>query len=302
MICKHQHTRNFCYFSQSTLLECRDCGFVFIDAPKEKVEPKVLYEEFYKKKTGGRFGFGLEVVVRIFRFFRALKIFSIYPKAKSILDIGSGRGFMLYYLKKFFHYDVAIGIQPSRPALEFSRNKLGLDVFDQDFLDLDFVGQRFDCITMWHVLEHLIEPERYIEKIYQCLEEGGKFVVEVPNLDSWTARWTGVYWLGLDLRYHLHFFTPKTLMKVLKKHHFNIKKVHTFSLEYSIYISTQSILSLLTKSDHLLFTALQGGRFKPVIFLHMLLFIILLPFCFLINLLLFFSKKGEVLLIVAEKE
>jgi len=34
---------------------------------------------------------------------------------------------------------------------------------------------------------------------------------------------------------------------------------------------------------------------------HMLLFLMISPFCFIINMLLFFSKKGEVLLVISQK-
>ena len=301
MVCEHKKRQEYRKFDGATLQICDACGLVSLEAEAAKKNPEVLYDEYYKNETGGRFNFGIEYVIRIFRFFRALKIFSIHPGAKSILDIGSGRGLMLYYLKKFFGYKTAVGIQPSKPALEFSRKKLGLEVYDRDFLELDFGGRRFDVITMWHVLEHVVEPERYIEKISQYLEANGKFVVEVPNFDSWTAHATGFYWLGLDLRYHLHFFTPETLSGLLKRHHLRIRKIHTFSLEYSIFISAQSILSLWTHSDHLLFEWLQTGKFRPVIFWHIFLFVLILPFSLLINLLLFFSKKGEVLLIIAER-
>lgn len=301
MICEHNRRNVYSTFDSVLLYKCSDCGFVFLDAPAKAADPRVVYEQYYKNETGGRFNLAVEYVVRMFRFFRALKIFSIHPRAKSILDIGSGRGFMLYYLKKFYGYNTVVGIQPSRPALEFSKNKLSLEVYDRDFLDLDFDGRRFDIVSMWHVLEHVVEPERYIEKISRYLNSLGKLIVEVPNLDSWTAHWTGSYWLGLDLRYHLYFFSPATLIPLLEKHGFKIKTVHTFSLEYSIFISTSSIVSRLTRTDHLLFEWLQSGRFRPLLLWHIVLFIFLFPICFLVNIMFFFSKRGEVLMVVAEK-
>jgi SAM-dependent methyltransferase len=302
MICGHENRREFRAYPGAMLYECLKCRFVFIDQREKKPEPKVLYEEYYKNETGGRFNLGLEYVIRMFRFFRALKVFLLYPGAKSILDIGSGRGFMLYYLKKYYGYHLAMGTQLSKNALEFSRKKLGLEIFDQDFLDLPLNDLSFDLITLWHVLEHVPHPEAYIAKIRQFLNEKGKLIVEVPNLDSWTARFSGPYWLGLDLKYHLHFFSPSTLIRLLEKYDFEIRNVHTFSLEYSIFISVSSFVSRLTHTDHLLFEWLETGRFKPVLLWHIALFILFFPICFLINILLFFSRRGEVLLVVAEKE
>lgn len=302
MICPHIRHSLFRKFEFGSLYQCDECGLVFVKNPaRVEAEPEILYKNYYKKKTGGRFNFGLEYIIRLFRLFRAFKIFSLCPKAKSILDIGSGRGFMLYFLKKYFGFTKAIGIQLSKNAVEFSRKTLGLKILDRDFLDLELGLGEFDVISMWQVLEHVANPELYIKKINQCLKGGGKLVVEVPNLDSWTARFTGQYWLGLDLKYHLYFFTPRVLRCMLEKYGFRVSTVHTFSLEYSAFISTQSVVSYLTRSDQVFFEWLQTGNMRWGVLLHVFLFFLLLPWCFVINIMLFFSKKGEVLLMVVEK-
>ena len=300
-ICSHQDQKNIKSFEALPLLKCDKCELIFTDKWVEPHDAETLYKDYYKNEMCGRFNFGLEYLIRLFRFFRAFKIFTISPRAKTILDIGSGRGFMLYYLKKYYKYDRTAGTQISKNAVEFSRNKLGLEIYDKDLLKIPLEGAGFDIITIWHVLEHVREPERYIETIFGLLNNSGKLVIEVPNFDSWTRPLTNKYWLGLDLGNHLYFFTPRSLCALLKKHGFKIKSVHTFSLEYSTFISTQSLVSLLTKSDHLFFESLQNGHIGWRLVPHIFLFALLAPVCFLINLLLYFSKKGEVLLVIAGK-
>ena len=301
MVCNHQNYKEICKFDTISLYICDKCGLIFINKRWEDFQPQDLYEEYYKNEIAGRFNFGVEYVIRLFRFFRAFKIFTIYPQAKSILDIGSGRGFMLHYLKKYYKYQRTAGTQISKNAIEFSRNKLGLEIYDRDLLELSFNNASFDIITIWQVLEHVVEPEKHIEKVYNLLNNGGKLIIEVPNFNSWTRALTNKYWLGLDLDYHINFFTPESLSLLLKKHNFNIKNIHTFSLEYSTFISTQSLVSLLTRSNHLFFQYLQTSSFHRRLIPHIFLFTLLAPICFLINLFFYFSKRGEVLLIVAEK-
>jgi len=244
----------------------------------------------------------VEYIIMVFRFFRAFKIFTLAPRAKSILDIGSGRGFTLYYLKKYYNYRRTAGTQISKNAFEFSRDKLRLEIYDKDILELSLENPRFDIITLWHVLEHVAEPEKYIKKIYDLLNDDGRLLIEVPNFDSWTRRITKKYWLGLDLNYHMTFFNPKSLRNLLGKYGFKIKSANTFSLEYSTFTSAQSIVSLLTRSDHLFFKSTQTAAFDKRIVRHIFLLAFLAPICLLINLLLYFSKKGEILLVIAEKE
>jgi len=300
-ICNHKKHKEISCFDSIRLYECEACGIVFSNKYWAEVDARRLYEDYYKNEIGGKFNFSIECIIRIFRFFRAFKIFTLSSSAKEILDIGSGRGFMLYFLKKYYKYNKCIGTQISKNALIYSREKLELEIYDKDLLDLSIEEESFDIITAFHVLEHVPKPEEYIEKTLKLLKSGGKVVIEVPNFNSWTRKLTNKYWLSLDLCYHIYFFTPETLLSLLKKHSFRVRTVHTFSLEYSTFISAQSIVSLITKTDHLFFNNLQTAGISFVGLCHTFLFILLTPLCFLINLALYFSKRGEVLLVVAEK-
>ena len=299
--CSHSGCREILRFGNEILYKCNACGLIFNQRHNMDFDAKSLYQEYYKNEIGGRFGFGIEYLIRAFRFFRAFKIVTSYPYAKSILDIGSGRGFVLYYLKKYFKFEKAIGIQISRNACEFSRKRLGLEIIEKDFLDIQFGEEKFDLISMTHVLEHVARPERHIEKISRILNDRGQLIIEVPNFNSWTRALTGRHWLGLDLDYHVTFFTPDSLYSLLKKYGFKIKTVRSFSFEYSSFISAQSLASLAIKTDHIFFEFIQKANFSPMLFPQVILFFTLLPFCFLVNLLLYFSSNGEVLFIAAEK-
>jgi SAM-dependent methyltransferase len=302
MICDHRDSKEIYKFYTAYLYRCNECGIIFSSRYRGDFDSASRYEKYYRNETAGRFGFGLEYIVRLFRFFRALKIFTVSPRTKSILDIGSGRGFTLYYLKKYYKYKKTVGTQISKNAFDFSRDKLGLQIYNKDLLELSLGNAGFDVITIWHVLEHVIKPEHYIDKIYELLDDHGKLIIEVPNFNSWTRILTGRYWLGFDLKYHLFFFTPASLSSLLIKHGFKIKVIHTFSLEYSAFTSAQSIINALTRSDSIFFRALQTGEFNYLIAVHAFLIILIMPLCFLINILLYFSKRGEVLFILAEKK
>jgi 2-polyprenyl-3-methyl-5-hydroxy-6-metoxy-1,4-benzoquinol methylase len=302
MGCDHPGYTEFKKYGDVSLYKCHVCGDVFTDLEWNGINPKELYKDFYKNEMAARFGLGIECLIRAFRFFRAFKVFTAFPGAKMILDIGSGRGFMLYYLKKYYHYKRTAGTQISENAYVFSRDVLGLEIYDKDLLDLSFDKGSFDVITIWHVLEHISKPDKYIERIYEILNDHGKLIVEVPNFDSWSLPISGKYWLGLDLDHHIHFFTPESLSRLLENNHFRIKTVHTFSLEYSTFISAQSLASRITKTDQLFFRGIQEAGFKKMINLHSFLLLLLIPVCLLVNLCLYFSKKGEVLFILAEKD
>jgi SAM-dependent methyltransferase len=302
IVCAHHQYYELCKLDDIQLYECPECYLVFREPTAADKNPSQLYDDFYKKEEPGRFHFIVEYIVRMLRFYRALKIFTIAPHAKSILDIGSGRGFMLYYLRKIFGYRRTAGIQISRPALEYSRNVLGLEIYGEDLLARSWESGSFEVITMWHVLEHLINPELYIARIADLLTKDGRLIIEVPNISSWTRRLSGKYWLGLDLKYHLSFFSPRSLITMLERHDFRVLAVNTFSLEYSPFLSAQSIISRMTNTNHIFFRWLQGEKFpRWEIILNLALMTVVAPVCLLVNILLFFTKRGEVLRIIAKK-
>lgn len=297
--CRHEKYKIISEVEEINICKCLSCSLIF--AIKENFPvSKETYKNYYKEGTGSRFNFGIEYIVRAFRLIRAMKIFFIAPSAKSILDIGSGRGWMLYYLKKYFGYESAMGTQISAPAYEFSKEKLKLEIYNRDLLDIDFKFN-FDVITLWHVLEHVSNPEAYLDKIHALLVNKGILVIEVPNFNSWTRRLTKNHWLAWNLKYHLTFFTISSLTRLLGKHGFKVKKIRTLSLEYSTFTSVQSIVNFITDSDDYFFQWLQAGNFNPKIILHSLLFVVLFPACLFINLALFFSKNGEVINVIAQK-
>ncbi len=302
IICGHSDSKEIYKFETARLYKCNECGVTFSGRYREDFDPAFIYEKFYKNETAGRFGFGIENIVKLFRFFRAFKIFTVSPRAKSILDIGSGRGFTLYYLKKYYKYSRTAGTQISRNAFEFSRDKLGLEIYDKDLLEIPLDNAGFDVITIWHVLEHVNNPERYIEKIYGLLDDRGKLIIEVPNYNSWTRVIAAKYWLSYDTKHHLFFFTKEALSALLIKYGFEIKRAQTFSLEYSAFTSAQSIVSAITGSDSIFFRALQEGKLNFLTVIHAFFIILIMPLCLLMNILLYFSKRGEVLFIVAEKK
>ena len=45
-------------------------------------------------------------------------------------------------------------------------------------------GQRFDVVCLFHVLEHVIEPEPFLERCTALVAPGGRLVIEVPSLDD----------------------------------------------------------------------------------------------------------------------
>lgn len=122
------------------------------------------------------------------------------------------------------------GIETSEKAVRFAIEENDLCAKQGELLTVDF-GARFDLITMWHVLEHVLRLNETLDKLRQILTPDGLLVVAMPNPDSWDARHYGKFWNGYDAPRHLYHFAPKTFAQLLAKHRFRVVDRHSLPLD-----------------------------------------------------------------------
>lgn len=199
------------------VVTCSNCSFVFTGNPPDE---QALYEHYYEQISPNAHIYNNESPSPSVReiFFinraRAAKIRSIAPTG-SVLDIGCGPG---YFLKTIVNEGFAAhGLEVSTRAAAFAREQFDLTI-TQGTIDTAAKNlERYDIITMWHVLEHFLDPVSTLTKIRHLLKNDGLLIIEVPNLHSLKFmlkknRWQG----GNHPQYHKSFFTSSTLSRCLK--------------------------------------------------------------------------------------
>ncbi len=153
------------------------------------------------------------------RFERELRLFQRFCPQGMILDVGCSTGAFLFQLKSRGNYQV-IGTDISKPALDYARSR-DLEIIGNSFPGHNFGEMRFDAITFWAVIEHLLEPEKFLRKAAMLLKSGGHCFILVPNMKSLAVRL-----LGAKYRYifpqHLNYFTAKTLKRFVLTEDFEI--------------------------------------------------------------------------------
>jgi SAM-dependent methyltransferase len=99
---------------------------------------------------------------------------------ESVLDVGCGIGnFVEYATESGLH---AVGIDVSDSAVEFARSK-GLNVHHTDDLDSIVSPKSVDALTMWDVVEHLVEPRQVLRALAPKVRHGGALLFETPDAD-----------------------------------------------------------------------------------------------------------------------
>jgi O-antigen chain-terminating methyltransferase len=109
---------------------------------------------------------------------------AIFEGARSVVDVGSGRGIFLDLLRD--HGIAAVGVEVSREAAQSSRER-GHEVLEAEAIaalrELARTQRRFDGVLCSHVIEHLM-PEvaiDLVEAMAGVLSPGGRAVVVTPN-------------------------------------------------------------------------------------------------------------------------
>ncbi len=137
----------------------------------------------------------------------------------NLLDIGCGTGDFLVSAQAN-GWEVT-GIEPSENAKKIATSK-SINVFSNT---KNIQQNRFDVITMWHVLEHIPNLEQQIAELKKLLKPDGTIFIAVPNYKSYDAKHYGRFWAAFDVPRHLWHFSKTSIKVLFEKHKMKIKKI-----------------------------------------------------------------------------
>jgi len=150
----------------------------------------------------------------------------------SLLDIGAGTGdFLKSAQKKGWKIS---GVEPSEKARGIATEK---KISLKESIDA-VKGQKFDVVTLWHVLEHLPNLEAYIQKIESMVADGGTLIIAVPNFNSEDAIHYQDFWAAYDVPRHLWHFSQNSMRSIFSS---EFKLVKTLPMLFdAFYVSLLS--------------------------------------------------------------
>lgn len=222
-----------------SIMECTSCGFHFTSPIPDEEEIGNYYKsEAYVSHSSSKKGLINRVyhVVRWYSLKRKRALIGKLVKGRSLLDIGAGTGHFLRAAKEG-GWNVT-GLEPDADARALAKSANGVDLLPVEELH-HLNGQKFDVITMWHVLEHVYHLNRDVEKLISLLNSGGVLVVAVPNMASYDAKYYKQYWAAFDLPIHLYHFTIDDIKRFFEKHGMELVAVKPMLFD-SFYVSMLS--------------------------------------------------------------
>ena len=215
------------------------------------------YDDSYYGQGKEKFTSSVEKVLEHFRRARAARVCRFIQPSARILDIGCGNGrFLSYLIEQGFE---AYGTELPGKAAERASQIPNLKLKTGRLASVDFEENFFDCISMWHVFEHLTEPKEALQIIRKILKPDGYLMMSLPNIDSIQSRLFRGKWLHLDPPKHLFFLGATDLISQMKGLGFSLIKQKYFSLEQNPFGIQQSIPNCILKKREVLFEALKGN-------------------------------------------
>lgn len=141
------------------------------------------------------------------------------PPPARLLDVGcSFGGFLLTALKEGYE---AFGIDISPYVVEEVKNHPILQQRISLSNVLDYTPpQTFDIITLIEVIEHLPEPEKVFQKLYDLLNSGGLLIIQTANFDGLQAKLFKEHY-HYYLPGHLYYYSKTNLTRILKTYGFD---------------------------------------------------------------------------------
>ncbi len=238
-----------------SIVQCRDCNFKYTNPRPTEESSGVYYQsESYVSHSETKKG----LVNKLYHIIRERALAgkltlvnSLHTKGK-LLDVGCGTGDFLRVCKQD-GWQVK-GIEVDARARSKASVNSGSEI--QPALLEAYENEKFDVITLWHVLEHIHQLHESIEKINVLLEKGGVVLIAVPNSDSWDAQNYKQYWAAYDVPRHLYHFNQLTLAQLLAKH--GLKIARTEPMKYDAFYISMLSSKYRSGSTHYL-EALKNG-------------------------------------------
>ncbi len=193
---------------QIPILKCTKCGLVFLSC-FEHIDDK--YYENSKMLKGMTIDKFSEETQRDDKRRHDYFLKRDDLKEMSFLDFGCGAGGFISQMTK--SAKKCAGIEKDKLLRKFIKNKYNLKTYS----NVSEIKEKFEIITLFHVLEHLENPKKVLLDLSKKLTSDGTIVIETPNInDALISMYDCkefsefTYW-GC----HLYYFSIKTLTRLL---------------------------------------------------------------------------------------
>ena len=197
--------------------QCIKCNTIQLD---KLVTLKLLYEKSHNFKSIGK------IWDNYYYYF--LQIIENIIINKTILEIGCPSGKLAL---KSFNYNKWYIVEPNKNKLINFNDNI---IFIETFFDNNFkINEKIDLIIHSHVFEHIYEPNDFLKKCYEILNDDGEMIFGVPNMQYLGEKSLNLF-MGICFE-HTIFLNKENITYLLNKNGFIILDIIDFENHSTIY-------------------------------------------------------------------
>ena len=214
-----------------TIRRCGSCALVFATPRPTEEELEAFYSsDYFSQGSGGGFGYDDYSALpeaNAERSWRALAGHPVVERLhpRRVLDVGCASGALLAAARSSGWSTLGVELTASVAARAAERH--GVEVVHGGLQDVGRERGPFGLITMFHVLEHVLDPAATLRRAAELLAPDGAIFVELPNWNSVGRTLKRARWAQMKPPEHINFFTPSTLRAALATAGLEAVDVHT---------------------------------------------------------------------------
>jgi len=231
-ICEHP---NIVFFTKKygfDIDKCNTCGLLFCNPYPSDKQVHYYYNSAMKRFENEFFMESFENRVQIF--LPRIGIINKYKTEGSLLDIGSSVGIFIEALKRTKHNLNVTCCDISEDACLKLKNKHPeVTIINLDYKQIGY-SEKYDIITMWDTVEHIIDLHELFHSITNLLNDEGLFLFSTPNTNSFEWITAGINHVQLLPPGHVNLLNITNIEILLEQHDLDL--LDTFTLNPSLDI------------------------------------------------------------------
>jgi len=269
------------------IVKCDHCSHIYTIQENEDADFESYTDEVYEVVENRNSIFDK---ILTWEYGKVIRKIAHITKSKGVLlDFGSGKGKFADLAQKQ-RWRVKC-IETATARADYAKKVYGLEVDTRSYSGGKLFEKNFDVLTLFHVLEHLPDPQYLLtELVKHNLANGGLVVIEVPNFNSWQARISGKRWIHLDASHHKSHFTHLQLNQLAERAGLVCYKSTFFSFHLGVLGMTDTFLKLFGYRRNIIYELKnkKSAGLRTAIFL-------LLPISILLESVAALFKRGGVI-------
>lgn len=211
--------RSIAPFSFYNVYVCPVCGMVYAG----DLEVSMPIHKYYEKMSRYE-GDSFVLSSAIEEYYKRCADFIVdnVDKSNSILDVGCAFGGLLNILKQR-GFSRVFGLEPSEKNVQYAKNQFGITVYQGGLGKGKYFQDKYDVVILSGVLEHLVDCNPCIREVKNYLNDDGKLVVVVPDLEDFENHADIYQEFSVE---HINYFNLFSIENMMHRYNMRLKDVH----------------------------------------------------------------------------